>query len=256
MSEEINVNQGTVDNSLLGTAGTDRDPNKGTNTPTWFWTPEIRGEGAKPEYLLDKHKTVEDQARNYSELEKKLGAFTGAPKDGYDLSFIDEANKAVASKAGSDAFSAIDKESPAFTKFVETAKNLNISQDAMKSLLSLYVEDVQARIPDRNEEMKKLGNNAQEQLNILGQWASNNLSREEAVTLTNMITTAESAKLFMKLRELAREPKIPTNNGDPNVDTVESLQTQIKDNYHDYVNNKNGFREKIEARMRQVIEQE
>ena len=37
-------------------------------------------EGERPEWLKDKYKTVEDQAKAYNDAEKKLGGFSGSPE--------------------------------------------------------------------------------------------------------------------------------------------------------------------------------
>ena len=42
-------------------------------------------EGEKPEWLKDKYKSVEDQAKAYAELEKKFGGFTGSPEGDYEM---------------------------------------------------------------------------------------------------------------------------------------------------------------------------
>ncbi len=58
-------------------------------TPTlsegeYFLSDGIKGTGEAPEwYKSDKYSSVAEQARAYTELEKKFGGFTGAPKDGY-----------------------------------------------------------------------------------------------------------------------------------------------------------------------------
>ena len=50
----------------------------------FFLSDGIKGVGDQPEwYKADKYKSVAEQAKAYTELEKKFGGFTGAPKDGY-----------------------------------------------------------------------------------------------------------------------------------------------------------------------------
>ena len=47
---------------------------------------ESRALAIMPEwYKADKYKSVAEQAKAYTELEKKFGGFTGAPKDGYSV---------------------------------------------------------------------------------------------------------------------------------------------------------------------------
>ena len=52
----------------------------------FFLSEGIKGVGDLPEwYKADKYKSIAEQAKAYTELEKKFGGFTGAPKDGYSL---------------------------------------------------------------------------------------------------------------------------------------------------------------------------
>jgi len=53
---------------------------------SWMWGDDITGTGEKPEWFKDsKYKSVSEQAKAYTELEKRLGGFVGAPKEGYQL---------------------------------------------------------------------------------------------------------------------------------------------------------------------------
>ena len=49
----------------------------------YFLTEGIKGTGDTPEWFkADKYKSIADQAKAYTELEKRFGGFKGAPKDG------------------------------------------------------------------------------------------------------------------------------------------------------------------------------
>jgi hypothetical protein len=53
------------------------------DAPKWHYADGTPGKGDAPEWFQkDKYKTVEEQAKAYTEAVKKLGAFTGPPKDG------------------------------------------------------------------------------------------------------------------------------------------------------------------------------
>jgi hypothetical protein len=229
--------------SLIEAAGVEgaegEQPVQAGQESGWAWKEGVLGEGEKPEYLLPKYKTVEAQAKAYTEAEKRLGAFTGAPKEGYDLSFLESAP--------------VDSESPQLKKFLETATELNISQDAVQTLLGIYAEYEGARIPNMEEELKKLGSEGKQQLGILNQWAKNNLSEEEYNLFTNRITTAEDVKLFMTLRGLTKSATVPTKPGSGSVGPTEAqLKQQIIDNPDKYNNNVDGFRDKLLQQLAEV----
>jgi len=68
MSEEDQVNSGYVDTAVDG-------------LPEELGADNTAEE--RPEWLPQKFKTGEDLAKSYGELEKKIGAYTGAP-EAYD----------------------------------------------------------------------------------------------------------------------------------------------------------------------------
>ena len=82
-----------------------------TPTGDWFFDENVPGKGERPEWLKDKYKSVSDQAKSYVELEKRLGEFRGAPKDGYDLSSVEGLS-----------------DDPMVKHFAETFKELNLSR--------------------------------------------------------------------------------------------------------------------------------
>lgn len=51
--------------------------------PKFLFADGVEGTGETPEWFKsNKYKTVADQAKAYTELESRFGAFSGAPKDG------------------------------------------------------------------------------------------------------------------------------------------------------------------------------
>ena len=55
--------------------------NPESQAPAWNYADGIAGEGDRPAWLLEKHKTVSQQAENYLALEKRFGSFTGSPDE-------------------------------------------------------------------------------------------------------------------------------------------------------------------------------
>ena len=76
MSEEQAAPEETTSETLLDAS----TPELGEGE--YFLSDGIKGTGETPEwYKGDKYKSVAEQAKAYTELEKKFGGFTGAPKD-------------------------------------------------------------------------------------------------------------------------------------------------------------------------------
>ena len=62
----------------------------------YFLSEGIKVVGDLPEwYKADKYKSIAEQAKAYTELEKKIGGFTGAPKEGYSIAEGVEAEDAL-----------------------------------------------------------------------------------------------------------------------------------------------------------------
>ena len=79
----------------------------------YFLTEGIKGTGDTPEWFkADKYKSIADQAKAYTELEKRFGGFKGAPKDGYQAPEGIEADDAL------------------FAELKTFAEETNMSQDA------------------------------------------------------------------------------------------------------------------------------
>lgn len=107
----------------------------GDNTVSgWKWSENTSGEGDKPEWFKDgTFKTVEDQAKGYSDLkskfDKRYGGFTGAPEGDYEISLNEELT--------STGYN-IDSNSDTFKAFSEMARELNMSQDGFNQALNVF----------------------------------------------------------------------------------------------------------------------
>ena len=141
-------------------------------------------------FISNKYKTVEMQAKSYKELQKKMGAFTGAPE-----------TYVIPEQAKDDAL---------LSKVSKIAKDLNMSQEGLDKLISVYSEhtnDVseltKAEITAHKiTEMNKLGVNGQDILSGVKTWVENNFAPEEQRLFNEFATTAESIKLLAKIRDI------------------------------------------------------
>lgn len=186
----------------------------------WYYADGIKGEGARPEWLKDKYKSAADQAKAYTEIEKKLGAFKGAPEE-YDLAIADHPEL---------KFSAED---PLLKDFLASAKKNGVSQEYVSELLGVYAQALTFNMPDTEAEMKKIGVNAQQDLQILSQWAGDILSPEEFNVFKSMVTTSDAYSVFNKLRNAGVTSEI--SEGQPRVphESSTSILTLVNDPRYD-----------------------
>jgi hypothetical protein len=182
----------------------------------WYYDDNIKGEGDRPEWLKDKYKSAAEQAKAYVEVEKKLGAFKGAPEE-YDLSLQDYPELKFS------------KEDPMLQDFLAKAKENGVSQEYVTELLTTYAQALTINVPDADAEMKKIGPNAQQDLQILSQWAGQHLDKEEYKAFTSMVTTANAFKVFDKLRQAATMSDITPGQPPQQRETEEQVRALISD---------------------------
>lgn len=161
------------------------------NTSTadgWKYADEINGEGDRPEWFKEKYGSVADQAKAYSELEKKFGGFTGAPEEDYELTVPEGVE------------GEFDMEDPRIAWFQQTAKDANMSQDTFTQMLHGWVQhEVDGMGVSRESEIQALGSNAQSRLKDLGDWGSANLSPEEFEGFKSLASSAAGVQTLEAL---------------------------------------------------------
>jgi len=132
-------------------------------------------EGEHPEWFkADKYKSIEDQAKAYTDLEKKFGGFTGAPEE-YEFSLNEGLEFEVA------------EDDPLLNDFKGMAKEMGMSNEAFNRVANMYIEQLAASEIAQKElasehvetQMKALGDKAQERVQNVAQWAKAQLGSEE-----------------------------------------------------------------------------
>ena len=168
------------------------------NEGEYFLSDGIKGSGDTPDwYKGDKYKSVAEQAKAYTELEKKFGGFTGAPKDGY---------------SGPEG---IEGDDALLQELTEFATKTNMSQEAFGDaweLLSAQNEAVQQ--VSHEQEIASLGDNAQERIKNVEGYLKNNLDAEVYEEVRNLVTDARSIQLVEHLVRATAPARLPIDGGD------------------------------------------
>lgn len=203
--------QAVVDDTLSGDSLID------TATPTlgegeYFLTEGIKGTGEVPEwYKAEKYKSVADQAKAYTELEKRFGGFTGAPKDGYQLpEGVEDGDELLA-------------------ELKTFASETNMSQDAFNrawDLLQAQSEAVESVSVEM--EMQKLGDNATNRIKHVEQFMKNNLDPDTYERLRYAVNSAESVELVEALIKSTAPAKLPIDGVvEPGGITWEAIEAEM-----------------------------
>jgi hypothetical protein len=168
------------------------------NEGEYFLSDGIKGSGDTPDwYKGDKYKSVAEQAKAYTELEKKFGGFTGAPKDGYSGPEGIEGNDAL------------------LQELTEFATKTNMSQEAFGDAWELLSAQGQAvEQVTQEQEIASLGDNAQERIKNVEGYLKNNLDAEVYEEVRNLVTDARSIQLVEHLVRATAPARLPIDGGD------------------------------------------
>ncbi len=167
-------------------------------------------------FVLDKYRadgrsdeeSAFEQAKAYTELQKKFGAFTGAPEE-YEAALSEEL---------SERFNVEDlADDPIYNDYKDIAKEIGLNQDGFNRLAELYVKgqlaDVEAADTVREQEMQLLGKNADRRLENIQDWSKANLDAETQEGLMEALTSAKSVQavesLIAKTRNLSQVQDAP-----------------------------------------------
>lgn len=230
--ENKNANDnGNVEPSPDGQPAGDATPE-----PSWWWDKATPGQGERPEWLPDKYKSAEDVAKAYKELEKKFGT---AP-DEYDWS---------------KGESWIDIEYEPFQVLADVAKSKNVPQEVIDTMLDSVGKYLEEFSINMDEEKAQLGDNAQERLRILGNWAKANFTDDTYQALIGNMRTASAVKAIeeMRAKMIENNTHIPTGNeiAEPGF-TVADVDAEMEANLTKYKEDPH-FRKEIRAKYEKAM---
>ena len=132
---------------------------------------------------------MDAQLKAQQELEKRFGAFEGAP-DEYDFSFTDS------------GFVAPDLEAETTQRFIKTAKEMNLSQKGMEELWDIFTEAVDDILPPTMDEVRhELGDQADDLLRKNATWLGKHLAKEDQEVISAHMT-APLLQVLDKIRRI------------------------------------------------------
>lgn len=201
------------DESLIADTGEQPVEQSNNQEPaqSWKWNDELGGEGDAPEWLkTSKYGSVAEQAKAYTELEKRFGSFTGAPEE-YELPEPKDLLGDVELPEGVDMNLAPDD--PLLVRFMGEAKEMGINQEGFNKLVGLYVQqqanDYADSLTSAADEKKMLGDNADARLKNLADWGKSNLDEDMFGKYVSALTTAAAVEVIEHLVQKTRNSKLP-----------------------------------------------
>lgn len=187
-------------------------------SPSWFIDEGIPGVGERPAWLNEKFKTAADLAKSYTELEKKLRI---EPEE-YDF---------TKSKF-------LDSDYVPIQELMTLAKNNRVPKEVMDKMVESVDKYMDEFSIDYSEEIKKLGDNAQDRIKTLDNWAQANLSKDSYEALTTNLNNAAAIKALEELRGkmMSGNPIVPNGNDGAasGVESLADIQGEIVNNLAKY----------------------
>lgn len=199
--------------------------------PKWFIDDGVAGVGDRPTWLPEKFKNVADLAKSNAELEKRLGVVP----ESYDF---------TKSKF-------LDPDYEPFQELQKLAKEKRVPQEVMDKFIDSVDKYVDEFRTDNSAEMKALGDNSKERIEVLDNWAKANLSKEAYEALTGSINNAASVKALEELRGkfMSNTTQIPGNSGNINTSaSLDDIKMELSNNLAKYKTDET-YRKDIQKRL-------
>jgi hypothetical protein len=206
---------------------------------------------ARPEWYPEKFwneddgPDLENLVKSYNELQKKFSQGKHKTPDNYDTSIFEEAG--------------IGDDDPLYNVYRDWAKENGVSQSAFEQLAGTFIEMAQGESQQAElsykEEYEKLGNNADQTIRSMTDWASSLVrkgvwSDADFEEFKVMGGTAQGLRALQKVRSYYGDKPIPVEVGPiDGAPSKEELQAMVgKPEY----NNDPAYRAKVEKMFEQV----
>jgi hypothetical protein len=177
----------------------------------WYVDDNKLGEGPRPDFLRPKYKSLTEQAKAYTELEKRFGE---APEH-YDLGAYSEH---------------VDVNNRHLQEFMGHAKEHRLTQDAFQKMIGSFVDYDKSMQIDVNKEIEKLGPDGRKKVQVVDQWAKNTLSPAQYESMNGLPQTAEMVNILDELRQrmLSASSRTPQDNGGDSFKPVTEAEVRAK----------------------------
>jgi hypothetical protein len=166
----------------------------------WFLYDGVKGQGDMPAwYKADKYKTVAAQAEAYTHLEKRLGAFVGAPKEGkYEAPPLPE---------GVEGEFLTDH--PVFESFTKWALENQVSQKGYNDVLGMLAVYEASQAPDFEAAKKEIGEEADKRIESVSLWAKANLDAAGYKGYVEALAGTNAASVFKTIEAITAKARQP-----------------------------------------------
>jgi len=197
-----------------------------------------------PEYIPEKfwdsernEIKVEELGASYKALEQKLGMRTEdlvrQVQEDYEnqrKSSVPESYEVRLPEVPEDVEITVDPEQELVKSWQQICRDNGLSQEVFDQGVAAFVNNEIAGLPNLQEEMAKLGDNARERIEAADLWSKKYLSTDSYDAIANLASTAEGVKALEEIMSLSRSKPLPNTNTVIDVELDErDLQSMMKD---------------------------
>lgn len=197
-----------------------------------------------PEYIPEKfwdternEIKVEELGASYKALEQKLGMRTEdlikQVQEDYEnqrKSSVPESYEVRIPEVPEDVEITVDPEQELVKSWQQICRDNGLSQEVFDQGVAAFVNNEIAGLPNLQEEMAKLGDNARERIEAADLWSKKYLSTDAYDAIANLASTAEGVKALEEIMSLSRSKPLPNTNTVIDVELDErDLQSMMKD---------------------------
>jgi len=197
-----------------------------------------------PEYIPEKfwdternEIKVEELGASYKALEQKLGMRTEdlikQVQEDYEnqrKSSVPESYEVRLPEVPEDVEITVDPEQELVKSWQQICRDNGLSQEVFDQGVAAFVNNEIAGLPNLQEEMAKLGDNARERIEAADLWSKKYLSTDAYDAIANLASTAEGVKALEEIMSLSKSKPLPNTNTVVDVELDErDLQSMMKD---------------------------
>ena len=196
----------------------------------------------RPEWLPEKFTKAEDLAKSYTELETMVGKKEEEYRDKFQKELEEEAFKDRPESKGEyviseEAQKLLDMGAVTDNKLLEwwsqTSFENGYNQEEFNSGIMMYLEQISETLPNPEEEMVKLGDNANVRVEAVSLFANQYFPKNLIPTVELLASTAEGVQILEHIQEQTKginisSPSQPINQ----INEAQLRDLMASDEYH------------------------
>lgn len=191
----------------------------------------------RPEWLPEKFTKPEDLAKSYSELESMVGKKEEEYKEKFmkeqeEIAYADRPESKGDYIISEEAQSLLDMGAVSDNKLLEWwsthSYENGFGQDEFNDGIMMYLNQISESLPNPEEEMKKLGDNAKIRVDSASLFANQYFPKDLHTAIEQIASTADGIKVLEHIQEQSKGMNVSTQSGTINQTNEDQLRELMK----------------------------